>query len=416
MSSPDTAGTRRPLLKNPGFGRYILMRLSAEFAVQMQTVAVGWTVYDLTRNPLDLGLIGLSQFLPSLVLILVTGAVADRYPRNRIAGACLVTMVLCALSLTLIVLQDAPPVWLIYLAMSLFGMARAFYNPAQQSLLANLAPVADLARAVALVSSFAKAAQMTAPVVGGLLYAVSPVLALGTTAGLFALGAIMAASIRAPKRGGPGFGPAANGLLEGFRYMRSQKVVFGAISLDMVAVFLGGATALLPVFARDILQVGPAGLGLLYASSSAGSLMMALILSVRPMRRNVGRRIFVAVAVFGAGTIVFGLSRWIELSALALFVMGASDMVSMNLRQTLVQVWTPDHLRGRVSAINGVSVGVSNEVGQFRGGVVAALVGAAPAVIIGGVGTLVVVALWLRLFPQLAAVKTLERQAGPGAD
>ena len=293
--------------------------------------------------------------------------------------------------------------------MSVFGISRAFYNPAQQALLATLVPARRLASAIAMNTTGSRIAQIAGPVAGGLLYQSSVALALSAGIALLLFAALIA--LRIPASVHAGFITGTTGLLDGFRYVWAQKIVLGAVSFDMFAVLLGSATALMPIFAQDILNVGPVGLGLLYASSSAGALIVAFSLSLVPIRKHAGRIMFAAVALFGAATIIFGASRSLELSLLALFVMGAADMVSVNLRHTLVQIWTPEALRGRVSAINSVSIGASNEIGQFRGGLVSSLIGAGPAVIVGGVGTLAIVALWIRLFPDLLAVQRLDRKA-----
>ena len=396
-------------LREPAFRRFLLVRLTADFAVQIQTVAVGWTVYDRTRDPFDLGLVGLSQFLPALVLFLVTGSVADRFRRSRIIGVCLAVEAICAGAFLAFMLTGSIEVWGILLVMACFGTARAFYVPAQQALLPNIVPAGEFAGAVATITGVAKFATIAGPMAGGLLYALAPSAAFAAGVVLLVGASALAVSIRQARPAQASHGLSWSELLAGFRYIGSQKVVFGAVTLDLCAVLLGGATALMPVYARDILDVGPAGLGLLNASPAIGGVAVALYLSFRPIRSRVGHVLFATVALFGLATIVFGVSRALELSIVALIVMGAADMISVNVRHTLVQLQTPDPLRGRVAAVNAVSIGASNEIGQFRAGVMAALIGTVPAVVAGGAATLAVVALWSRLFPQLYSAQRFER-------
>ena len=396
-------------LREPAFRRFLLVRLTADFAVQIQTVAVGWTVYDRTRDPFDLGLVGLSQFLPALVLFLVTGSVADRFRRSRIIGVCLAVEAICAGAFLAFMLTGSIEVWGILLVMACFGTARAFYVPAQQALLPNIVPAGEFAGAVATITGVAKFATIAGPMAGGLLYALAPSAAFAAGVVLLVGASALAVSIRQARPAQASHGLSWSELLAGFRYIGSQKVVFGAVTLDLCAVLLGGATALMPVYARDILDVGPAGLGLLNASPAIGGVAVALYLSFRPIRSRVGHVLFATVALFGLATIVFGVSRALELSVVALIVMGAADMISVNVRHTLVQLQTPDPLRGRVAAVNAVSIGASNEIGQFRAGVMAALIGTVPAVVAGGAATLAVVALWSRLFPQLYSAQRFER-------
>lgn len=394
--------------QNPGFRNYWFALICTGFAVQIQTVAVGWQVYDLTRNPFDLGLIGLSQFAPALLLVLVTGTVADRFSRRWIIGISLMTMAAGAAGLLLQTANDSPRVGLIYVLMALFGTARAFYNPARQSIVPNLVPTTHLANAVAATSSGVQISTICGPVAGGLLYGLDPNAAYGSTIVLFFGAALLMLTL--PKLSQRASSRATNWdtLSAGFRYIWTQKIILGAISLDLFAVILGGATALLPVYARDVLDIGPTGLGFLRAAPGIGAIAVGLYLMAFPIRDHAGRAMFIAVAAFGAFTSVFAISETVWLSIAALIIVGGADMVSVFVRSTLIQLWTPDELRGRVNAVNQVFVGASNEVGAFRAGSLAALVGPVAAVLIGGLGTLAVAGIWVRKFPELARIKRLD--------
>jgi MFS family permease len=370
-------------------------------AVQVQNVAVGWLVYDITRDPLALGLVGLATFLPAVGLALVTGHVADRHDRRRILVACYALTTLTALGLLACAWLRPAGTWIIYALVLAFGVTRAFANPAGQALLPNLVPREELGHAIAWGSGVWQTATIVGPALGGLLYVFGEVAAFGTAAACFVATAALFAALRhRAVEAAPGGTDWAT-LLAGLRFIRSRPAIFGAISLDLFAVLLGGATALLPVFARDILHVGPTGLGLLRSMPAVGALVVALVLAWRPLERHAGRRMFQAVAVFGVATIAFGLSTSFPLSLACLFVLGAADMVSVVVRQTLVQVETPDGMRGRVAAVNSVFIGASNELGEFESGAVAALIGTVPAVVVGGAGTILVAALWSRWFPAL---------------
>jgi predicted MFS family arabinose efflux permease len=378
------------------------------FAVQIQTVSVGWYVYDLTRNPFDLGLVGLSQFLPALMLVVVTGSVADRFSRRGIMATCLVAMAGSAVTLLFVTTHGYTEVWPVFASVALYGLARAFYNPARQSLVPNLVPPALLPTAIAANSTGNQMATICGPAVGGLLYAIRPELAYGAAA-LFALMAAALVTFAIPRQGRragklpPGWGTLA----AGFRYIWSNKLVLGAISLDLFAVLFGGAIALLPIYARDILEVGPAGLGLLRSGPAIGAIAVSTVLMVRPIRDHAGPIMFLAVAGFSVATIVFSLSTMLWLSVAMLVLIGAFDMVGVNLRSILIQLGTPDELRGRVSAVNQVFIGASNEVGAFRAGSMAVLIGPVAAVAVGGVATLAVTALWARIFPALRQVRQM---------
>ncbi len=407
--SASARSERLAVFRHPGFLRYWLALILTGFAFQMQTVAVGWQVYDLTRNPFDLGLVGLSQFLPALMLVLVTGTVADRFSRRRIMGMCLAVQGSCAAALLWIAgsgLGNAVP---IFAVLVVFGASRAFYNPARQAIVPNLVPPEDLPQAIALNTTGGQAATICGPVAGGLLYGLAPGAAYGGTLGFLILSAALILSIPQPSQRRPAARVGWETISGGFRYIWREKVVLGAISLDLFAVLLGGATALLPVFARDVLEVGPAGLGALRSATAVGAITVGALLIARPVADHAGRIMFAAVAGFGLFTLVFAYSQTVWLSVVMLMCMGGADMVSVNIRGTLIQLWTPDELRGRVNAVNQVFIGASNEVGGFRAGSMAALIGPVAAVAFGAVGTLAVTGIWMRAFPELRRIRSLGR-------
>ena len=386
---------------------YLAALGSAGFAVQIMSVAVGWQVYDLTRNPLDLGFVGLAQFLPALLLVLVTGLIADKFNRRLIIGLCLLVEVACALGLLIFTLSAFRHVWPIFVILVGFGTARAFMNPAADALAPNLLPKTALAHGISLNSMTWQITTITGPVAGGLLYGISGEVAYGVSMCLMAVAIFCVVLIgRVPQLNHAQETSLAT-LLAGFKFIRSEQIVLGAISLDLFAVLLGGAVALLPIYARDILEVGPWGLGLLRAGPGIGAIIMAIWLSKFPIKDKAGVILFLFVAGFGFCTIVFGLSKSVPLSIVALALMGACDMVSVYVRETLMQLWTPDAVRGRVNAVNRVFIGASNELGEFRAGVVAAWIGAVAAVAIGGAGTMGVAFLWSRWFPELRTARTL---------
>jgi len=412
MTDDDpTTAESGSIFRHRGFAYYWTARLIATFAVQFISVAVGWQVYDLTRDPFDLGLVGLVQFLPSLLLVLVTGAAADRYNRRRIMAICIAAEILCALALLVLTIGGEHRVWPIFLVLAGFGIARAFLGPAVQSLLPNLVPAAELSTAIAWNSSSWQIATISGPVIGGLLYGLAPEAPYALAAVLMAVSIGLVTLIPKPAQKTVPEPASWESLGAGFRYIWGEKVVLGAISLDLFAVLLGGATALLPAYARDILDVGPWGLGLLRAGPGIGALVVAIWLARRPIRDQAGLIMFACVAGFGAFTCVFGASTLPWLSIVALALMGAFDMVSVYIRETLIQLWTPDALRGRVNAVNMVFVGASNELGEFRSGISASLIGVVPAVVVGGLGTMAVAGLWSTWFPQLRRIRHLNHAA-----
>jgi MFS family permease len=391
------------LLRNGDFARYVVARFLGSLAVQMQTVAVGWQVYEVTRRPLDLGLIGLSQFLPFVLLILPAGHLADTRDRRYILVGCYALMLVCAAALLAFAWHGLASALPVFGVMTLFGVARAFAMPTSQALLPNLVPREHFGPAVAFNSSLWQVTTIAGPALGGLLYLAGARVVYATVAVLLAVSVLMLATLR--HGGEKAEGPAApfdrRQLLEGLRFVRRRRPVLGAISLDLFAVIFGGATALLPVYAADVLHVGPSGLGWLRAAPGIGAALTGLVLGTRPVTRHVGRWMFGGVIVFGIATLVFGLSTSLWISLAALTVLGAGDMVSVYIRHLLVQLETPDAIRGRVSAVNAVFIGASNELGEFESGVAAAWFGLVPAVLLGGAASLVVALLWTRLFPEL---------------
>ena len=385
-------------------------RLVSILGMQMQSVAIGWQIYAMSGRPMALAWVGLAQFFPAIGLSLVTGHTADRVDRRRILMTCYVAMAGLSASLWWVTRAGTAHPGPIYAVLVGVGVARAFLGPANQSILPTLVPTEDFGNAVAWGSSFWQVATVLGPMLGGLLYA-----AFGGPAGVYALAAAcslgaagLASTIRARRAAAARSPVTWTSLLAGVRYVRGNPIVLGAISLDLFAVLLGGATALLPVYARDILHLGPWALGALRSAPAAGAAITALVLALRPIERAAGVKMFAGVAVFGAATIAFGLSRSFAMSLVALALIGASDMVSVFVRSALVQLATPDAMRGRVSAVNMVFIGASNELGEFESGLTAQWLGTVPAVLVGGVGTLVVVAIWAWRFPSLRRVNRLE--------
>lgn len=395
-------------LRHADFRRFEGMRLAYNLAMQMATVAVGWEVYDLTHSPLHLGYVGLSQFAPATLFALVGGHVADRFDRRRLVLVSLLALAACAALLAWRSTQQGD-LAVIYVVAASLGTCRAFIGPASTALMPRLVPLADFSNAVSWHLIVFQIGMSLGPAMGGLIYgwAGGPAVYGGAVA-LFLVGLSLAALIRAPAK--PLAAPASglSVFLAGVRYVWQQKVILGAVSLDLFAVLLGGAVALLPIFARDVLHVGPTGLGFLRAAPALGAALTALYLAHRPIQRRLGRALFAGVALFGAATAAFGLSQSFALSLAALFVVGAADMASVTVRHLLIQLTTPDDMRGRVSAVTSIFVGASNELGEMESGLVAAWLGAVRAVVAGGLGACAIVALWTRLFPQLLRVDAIE--------
>lgn len=395
-SAPQLLRHHRPFLA------FWLARVFTASGFQMLTVAIGWHLYQLTGNVLDLGLVGLVEFAPRVLFMLHTGHVADRYDRRKVAALCQSLQGLIALALALGSATDNVTRELIFALAFLLGATRSFEMPATQALLPNVVPAGLFPRAVAASASATQAATIVAPAVGGFLYAFGSIWVYGPTVALYAIACVLTLSLQARGQVAQRGRASIESLLAGIRFIRSRPDILGAISLDLFAVLLGGATALLPVFAKDILLTGPLGLGLLRSAPAVGALLMSLWLARFPFERNVGRTMFTAVGVFGVATIAFGLSTSFWFSLAVLVVLGAADMISMVIRGAFVQLETPDEMRGRVSAVNGLFIGASNQLGEFESGVTAHWFGTVPAVVLGGVGTLVVTGVWIKLFPTLA--------------
>lgn len=408
MSELAAETSRYAAFRHSSYSRFFAARFLATFSIQIISVAVGWQIYDLTRDPFDLGLVGLIQFAPSLLLVLVTGATADRFGRRLIMGLSILIEASCAAALLVLTLRGLQGPGPIFAILALFGIARAFFGPASGALVANLVPARDFANAVAWNSSAWQTATILGPVTGGLLYGAGAAVPYSIAAILMLVAGLLVLSIPRPAQRISHEGVSAGSLFAGFRYIWHEKVVFGAISLDMFAVLLGGAVALLPVYARDILELGPWGLGMLRAAPGIGAVVMAMWLTGTRIRDHAGIIMLVCVGLFGLFTIVFGVSLLPWLSILALIGLGAADMVSVYIRETLIQLWTPDRLRGRVNAVNMVFVGASNELGEFRAGTMAALVGTVPAVVFGGIGAIAVAGMWAYLFPALRKARHLD--------
>ncbi|CAI3809276.1 MFS transporter [Pseudomonas putida] len=395
-SAPQLLRHHRPFLA------FWLARVFTASGFQMLTVAIGWHLYQLTGNVLDLGLVGLVEFAPRVLFMLHTGHVADRYDRRKVAALCQSLQGLIALALAVGSATDNVTRELIFALAFLLGATRSFEMPATQALLPNVVPPGLFPRAVAASASATQSATIVAPAVGGFLYAFGSIWVYGPTVALYAIACVLTLSLQARGQVVQRGRASIESLLAGIRFIRSRPDILGAISLDLFAVLLGGATALLPVFAKDILLTGPLGLGLLRSAPAVGALAMSLWLARFPFERNVGRTMFTAVGVFGVATIAFGLSTSFWFSLAVLVVLGAADMISMVIRSSFVQLETPDEMRGRVSAVNGLFIGASNQLGEFESGVTAHWFGTVPAVVMGGVGTLVVTGLWIKMFPTLA--------------
>ncbi|HYK16361.1 MAG TPA: MFS transporter [Bryobacteraceae bacterium] len=401
---PQNGGAAsRVAFRYPNFRYYMLARFLTVISTEMQALAVGWQIYSLTHRPLDLGLVGLAQFAPGVLLFLVAGHTADRIPRQRIIAACYAAFSVCSLLLLMLAARGLATVWPIYAVLLANGVVRAFNGPAGQAFLPLLVATEDFPNAITWGSSIFQAATILGPMVGGVIYgafaSAIPVFSCSAAGYLVAL--LMVLRIQLQPSARPRAAASSQMVLEGIRYIWRNKLILGSISLDLFAVLLGGAVALLPVYARDILNIGTFGLGLLRSAPAVGAIGMALALAHRPIRRRAGPALFTCVFGFGVFTVVFGLSSNVAVSLAALALLGACDMVSVIVRHTLVQLTTPDEMRGRVSAVNVLFIGASNEVGQFESGVTAQWFGTVPAVVLGGLGTIVVVALWAWMFPSL---------------
>jgi MFS family permease len=397
---PDQAPTL--LRHHRPFLAFWFARIFTASGFQMLTVAIGWNLYQLTGNVLDLGLVGLVQFIPRVIFMLHTGHVADRYDRRKVSAICQAAQALIALALVIGSTTNSVTPEMIFILSFLLGAARSFEMPTTQALLPSIVPNSLFPRAVAASQSAQQSATIVAPALGGFLFAFGSTWVYGPTVLLYVIACALMLNLPARQTPLSKAKATLDSLLAGIRYIRSRPDILGAISLDLFAVLLGGATALLPVFAKDILLTGPWGLGLLRSAPAVGALLMSLWLARFSVERNVGRVMFTAVGIFGVATIAFGLSTSFWFSLAVLVVLGAADMISMVIRASFVQLETPDEMRGRVSAVNGLFIGASNQLGEFESGLTAHWMGTVPAVVLGGIGTLAVTGIWIKLFPSLA--------------
>jgi MFS family permease len=410
MAAPENSrAAGRAAFQYPSFVLFQTARFCIVLATEMQSVAVGWQVYEITRRPLDLGLVGLAQFLPGVLLFLVSGHVADRYDRRKLIVICYVGFALCCSLLLLTAVRDVRSVVYIFAVLVLLGVVRSFTGPVSRALLPQLVPEEHFPSAVAWASTIFQGAAILGPALGGIIYAFfrGPA-AVYVLAVLMAIAAIIC-TLQINTQAKPRAREPINftTVSAGLRYIWREKLILGSISLDLFAVFLGGAVALLPVYAREILLTGPWGLGLLRTAPGVGAAAMAIFLAHRPIQRKVGLIMLWCVAGFGVFTILFGLSHSLILSLIALVFVGATDLVSVIVRGVLIQVATPDEMRGRVNAVDMVFIGASNEFGEFESGLTAQWFGTIPAVVIGGIGTLVVTAIWAWRFPELRKVEQI---------
>src|SRR5262252_4852921 len=406
---PSTADSRagRAAFTHPGFVLFQIARFLIVCAVEMQAVAVGWQVYEITKRPLDLGYVGLAQFLPGILLFPISGHASDRFDRRTVLSACYAGYGVCFAMLLALSQRGISSITPIYVVLVMIGIVRSFNGPASRSILPQLVPQEHFTNAVAWNATIFQASTILGPSFGGLVYAafhgpsavyaIAIVTAIGATISTFRIKPEVTARPREPM--------SLKTLFAGLHFIRNNKLILGAISLDLFAVMLGGAVALLPVYAREILHTGPWRLGLLRTAPGVGAALMAVALAHKPLRGSSGITLFWAVAGFGVFTIIFGLSHNLTLSLIALLLAGASDMISVIIRATLTLLATPDEMRGRVTAVDMIFIGTSNEFGQFESGLTAQWFGTVPAVVLGGIGTLVVIALWAWWFPEL-------RQAG----
>jgi MFS family permease len=424
MPAPADSRAGRVAFTHPDFVLFQIARFLIVAAVEMQAVAVGWQVYDITKRALDLGLVGLAQFLPGILLFLVSGHTSDRFDRRQVLGTCYAGYALCSGLLLILSVRGAHSVRPIYAVLILLGVVRSFNGTASRSILPQLVPDEHFANAVAWNATTFQAATILGPSLGGILYAAfhgpsavyacAVLIAVGALASTFRIKTRPQARRREPM--------TLNTVFAGLHFIWREKLILGAISLDLFAVLLGGAVALLPVYAREILHTGPWGLGLLRTAPGVGAAVMAVALAHRPLRGRAGPTLLWAVAGFGICTILFGVSTSLVLSLISLIFLGAADMVSVIIRATLVQLRTPDEMRGRVMAVDMVFIGTSNELGQFESGLTAQWFGTVPAVLLGGVGTLVVIALWAWIFPELRragdmnAMKSVAEEASEAAE
>ena len=395
------------VLRSKSFRHFLSSRALSSIAFQGSAVALGWLVYDKTRNPFDLGLIGLFQFMPMLILTLVAGQVADQFDRRLIGLVCQLLEAAMMVFLCFGIAGGWLPIWGIFAAVAVIGAAQAFERPTMAALLPSIVPAAQLQSAVATATSVMQTALIIGPAAGGLLYGFGPVVPFLVSAVLFTIAAWNVYTVTRPATAPVRSPITVESVFAGVAFIKSRPIMLGAISLDLFAVLLGGAVALMPIYARDILLAGPLALGVLRMAPAIGAVTMSLYLARFPLKAHVGVTMLWAVAVFGVATIVFAYSTNIALSVAMLITLGAADTISVVIRSSLVQLLTPDNMRGRVNAVNWLFVGSSNQLGEFRAGVMAGFIGPVAAVAFGGIGTIAVVLLWAKLFPSLRKVQTL---------
>lgn len=402
MPQPEHPGSGIAVFGFQNFRLFQVARFCVVLATEMQSVAVGWQIYETTHRPLDLGLVGLAQFLPAILLFLVSGHVVDRFNRRNILVTCYCGFAACSTLLLLVAFRAPRSTGLIYAVLVLLGIVRSLNGPASRAILPQLVPEDHFPSAVAWASSVFQTATILGPAVGGLAYAAfhGPAAVYATAAVASTIAVLATLRIKTSVKARPREPVNLDTVFAGFKYIWREKLILGSISLDLFAVLLGGAVALLPVFAQEILKTGPWGLGLLRSAPAVGAASMAIFLAYRPLRRKAGRSMLWCVAGFGVCTILFGVSHSLALSLAALVLVGATDMVSVIVRGTLIQVATPDEMRGRVNAVDMIFIGASNEFGQFESGLTAHWFGTVPAVVLGGIGTLVVTVVWAWAFPE----------------
>jgi MFS family permease len=407
MSSVTPVGARDLLAHRP-FLFFLSSRSLSRFSSQIGAVAIGWQIYDLTGSAFALGMVGLVQFLPTALLVFVAGHAADRFERKRVVQACQLLEALAALFLAASTFAGTISELQIFAATFVLGIAGAFESPATAALLPLIAPQGSLQRATAISSGAGQIATITGPALGGFAFAFTPSMPYAVMVVFWLFGAILTGGIGRLQQAPMKESPSSDDLYAGVTFVRSNPAILGTISLDLFAVLFGGVTALLPIYARDILVTGPLGLGILRAAPAIGALLMTMVLARHSINRRVGMRMFQAVIVFGVATVVFALSHWMWLSVLALAVLGAADTISVVIRFSLVQLATPDEMRGRVGAVNFLFINASNQLGQFESGVTAALLGTVWSAVLGGAATVAIALLWMKLFPTLRNVEKLE--------
>ncbi|CAI3940139.1 MFS transporter [Commensalibacter papalotli (ex Botero et al. 2024)] len=408
MNIPSNTPTFKQLIQYPGLLAAIFGRTFSSLALQTLSVAMGWQIYDLTHSAAALGFVGLAMFFPLLILVLPAGHMSDRFNRKNIVVICLIIEALCAIILAWQSFHNKLTPTLMYIILILFGCARSFEMPCQKTFLVNIVPTNYFPQATALSSSLFQTASILGPAVGGILYGFGADLTYIVCTVSFLLAAIATFTIQFKPTQKTPMPLSIENLFGGIRFIFSRPRVLGAISLDLFAVLLGGATAMLPIYAKDILHCGPVGLGILKGSSAIGALLIATYLTKYPIQRNAGKKMFVAVFIFGIATIIFGLSTNLTLSVICLAALGGADVISVVVRSTLIQLLTPNDMLGRVSAVNMVFIGSSNQLGEFESGMLAEVVGPVNSVVIGGIGTIIIACLWIALFPSLRKVDRLD--------